>query len=112
MRSSSILDRLEKAISAASALLEVPARDLDIEEGMVIQPGKNLSISLREIADSLAGVRGYKIATGLAPGLEAAVNFEISELTHGLGVHPVELTVDPYTGTVSLLRREGLRPER
>jgi carbon-monoxide dehydrogenase large subunit len=93
----------EKAIAAASALLEVPAHDLDIEEGMVIQPGRNLSISLREIADSLAGVPGYKIAAGLAPGLEAAVNFEISELTYGLGVHAVELTVDPDTGNVSLL---------
>jgi carbon-monoxide dehydrogenase large subunit len=43
------------------------------------------------------------VPTGLAPGLEAAVNFEISELTYGLGVHAVELTVDPDTGNVSLL---------
>jgi carbon-monoxide dehydrogenase large subunit len=93
----------EKAISAAAALLEVPSNDLDIEEGMVVQPGKNLSISLREIADSLAGIPGYRIAAGLAPGLEAAVNFEISALAYGLGVHAVELMVDPNTGGVSLL---------
>jgi CO/xanthine dehydrogenase Mo-binding subunit len=43
------------------------------------------------------------VPAGLAPGLEAAVNFEISELTYGLGVHAVELTVDPDTGNVSLL---------
>jgi carbon-monoxide dehydrogenase large subunit len=93
----------EKAITAAAALLDVPASDLDIEDGMVVQTGKNLSISLREIADSLAGVPGYKIAGGLAPGLEAAVNFDISALTYGLGVHAVELTVDPNTGGVKLL---------
>jgi aerobic carbon-monoxide dehydrogenase large subunit len=93
----------EKAIVAASALLEVPAHDLDIEDGMIIQPGKNLSISLREIADSLAGIPGYEIAAGLAPGLEAAVNFEISALTYGLGVHAVELMVDPDTGGVRIL---------
>lgn len=93
----------EKAIVAAAALLEVPASDLVIDDGVILQPGKNLSISLREIADSLAGVPGYKIAAGLAPGLEAAVNFEVSALTYGLGVHAVELEVDPDTGGVGLL---------
>jgi carbon-monoxide dehydrogenase large subunit len=93
----------EKTIAAAAALLDVPAGELDIEDGMVVQTGKNLSISLREVADSLAGAPGYKIAGGLPPGLEAAVNFETSALTYGLGVHAVELTVDPDTGSVTLL---------
>ena len=40
---------------------------------------------------------------GLAPGLEFAVNFETSALTYGIGVHAVELEVDPLTGGVTLL---------
>jgi carbon-monoxide dehydrogenase large subunit len=93
----------EKAIAAAATLLDLPPDNLDIIDGMVGEPGKNLSISLREIADSLAGAPGYKMAAGLAPGLESAVNFETSALTYGLGVHAVELEVDARTGGVTLL---------
>lgn len=93
----------EKAIAAASVMLEVPKENLNIEDGMVREPGKNLAISLSEIADSLAGAPGYKMATGLTPGLEAAVNFETSALTYGLGAHAVELEVDVNTGGVKLL---------
>jgi len=39
----------------------------------------------------------------MAPGLDAAVNFETSALTYGLGAHAVELEVDPQTGGVKLI---------
>ena len=42
-------------------------------------------------------------SSGLAPGLEAAVNFETSSLTYGIGAHTVELEVDPLTCGVRLL---------
>jgi carbon-monoxide dehydrogenase large subunit len=58
---------------------------------------------LRDIADSLAGAPGYKMPARLAPGLEFAVNFETSALTYGIGVHAVELEVDPLTGGVRLI---------
>jgi carbon-monoxide dehydrogenase large subunit len=93
----------KKAIAAAALILGVAAEDLDIRDGIVKERGRNLSISLREIADTLAGAPGYKIPSGLAPGLESAVNFEISALTYGIGVHAVELEVDPLTGGVTLL---------
>ena len=93
----------EKAIAAAARLLDVPEESLDIRDGLVIETGKNLSISLREIADSLAGAPGYKMPAGMAPGLESAVNFETSALTYGIGAHAVELEVDPLTGGVTLL---------
>ena len=93
----------DKAIAAAARLLDVPEDSLDIRDGLVMETGKNLSISLRDIADSLAGAPGYKMPAGLAPGLEAAVNFETSALTYGIGAHAVELAVDPLTGGVSLL---------
>jgi len=92
-----------KAIAAAALLLEVPEENLDIRDGIVIEVEKNRSISLREIADSLAGAPGYKMPAGLPPGLESAVNFETSSLAYGIGVHAVELEVDTATGEVRLL---------
>jgi carbon-monoxide dehydrogenase large subunit len=93
----------EKAIAAAAILLDVAPDNLDIVDGMIGEPGKNLSISLRDVADSLAGAPGYKLPAGLAPGLDAAVNFETLALTYGIGAHAVELEVDPATGEVKLL---------
>lgn len=93
----------EKAIAAAAIMLDVPEGALDIRDGLVIATGRNLSISLRDIANTLAGAPGYKIPSGLAPGLESAVNFETSALTYGIGAHAVELEVDPLTGGVKLL---------
>ena len=94
----------EKAIAAAAIILDVPEEILDIRDGIVIATGKNLSISLRDIANTLAGAPGYNIPSGLAPGLEFAVNFETSSLTYGIGAHAVELEVDPLTGGVRLLK--------
>ena len=93
----------EKAIMAAARLLDVPEESLDIRDGIVIETGKNLSISLREIADSLAGAPGYKMPAGMAPGLESAINFETSALTYGIGAHACEVEVDALTGGVTLL---------
>jgi aerobic carbon-monoxide dehydrogenase large subunit len=93
----------EKAITTAALILQTAQENLDIRDGIIVARGKNVSISLREIADTLAGAPGYKIPSGIAPGLEAAVNFETSALTYGLGVHAVELEVDPLTGGVTLV---------
>jgi carbon-monoxide dehydrogenase large subunit len=93
----------KKAIAAAALILGVSEDNLDIRDGIIVEHGTNKSVSLREIADTLAGAPGYKIPVGLSPGLEAAVNFETSALTYGIGVHAVELEVDPLTGGVTLL---------
>ena len=93
----------EKVIAAAAVMLDVPAENLDIRDGIIMETGKNLSISLRDIANTLAGAPGYKIPSGLSPGLEFAVNFETSALTYGIGAHAVELEVDRHTGNVSLI---------
>ncbi len=92
----------EKVIAAAAVLLETTPDKLDIHDGMVGEPGKNVALSLGEIADSLAGAPGYKMPEGIAPGLEAAINFETSALSYGIGVHAVELEVDRDTGAVKL----------
>src|SRR5262249_26473883 len=80
-----------------------PEEKLDLRDGLIVEVDTNHSISLRDIADSLAGAPGYKMPEGLAPGLEFAVNFETSALTYGIGAHAVELEVDPLTGGVRLL---------
>jgi aerobic carbon-monoxide dehydrogenase large subunit len=92
----------EKAIAAAAVLLETSADKLEIRDGMVGEPGKNIAISLGDIADSLAGAPGYKMPEGMSPGLESAVNFETSALNYGIGVHAVELEIDRNTGGVKL----------
>jgi carbon-monoxide dehydrogenase large subunit len=92
----------DKAIAAAAILLETAPDKLEIQDGMVGEPGKNISISLGDIADSLAGAPGYKMPDGVAPGLEAAINFETSALSYGIGVHAVELEVDCSTGGIKL----------
>jgi aerobic carbon-monoxide dehydrogenase large subunit len=93
----------EKAVATAALILGIAQENLDIRDGMIMAHGKNVSIPLREIADALAGAPGYKIPSGIAPGLESAVNFETAALTYGIGVHAVELEVDPLTGSVTLL---------
>jgi carbon-monoxide dehydrogenase large subunit len=93
----------EKAIAAAALILGIAEEKLDIRDGIIMEHGKNASLTLREIADTLAGAPGYRIPSGIAPGLESAVNFETSALTYGVGVHAVELEVDPLTGSVTLL---------
>jgi carbon-monoxide dehydrogenase large subunit len=94
----------EKAIAAAALILGIAEEKLDIRDGIIMEHGKNASVTLREIADTLAGAPGYKIPSGIRPGLEAAMNFETSALTYGVGVHAVELEVDPLTGGVTLLK--------
>jgi aerobic carbon-monoxide dehydrogenase large subunit len=94
----------EKAIAAAAVLLDVKPDNLEIRDGIIGEPGRNLSISLREVADSLAGAPGYQMPAGIAPGLDAAVNFETSALTYGFGAHAVELEIDSLTGGVKILR--------
>jgi carbon-monoxide dehydrogenase large subunit len=93
----------KKAIATAALILGIAEENLDIRDGIIMAQGKNVSLPLREIADTLAGAPGYKIPSGIAPGLESAVNFETSALTYGIGVHAVELEVDPLTGSVTLL---------
>jgi aerobic carbon-monoxide dehydrogenase large subunit len=93
----------KKAVATAALILGIAEENLDIRDGIIMADGKNVSIPLREIADTLAGAPGYKVPSGIAPGLESAVNFETSALTYGIGVHAVELEVDPLTGGVTLL---------
>ncbi len=93
----------QKAISVAAKLLETQPERLDIRDGMIGDGGRNLTLSLGDIANILAGAPGYAMPEGVSPGLEFSENFQTSSLAYGLGVHAVELEVDIPTGSVTLL---------
>jgi carbon-monoxide dehydrogenase large subunit len=93
----------DKAIAVAAKLLETEPERLHIHDGMIGEPGRNLTLSLADIANTLAGAPGYAMPENTSPGLEVAKNFQTSSLTYGLGVHAVELEVDIGTGGVTLL---------
>ena len=93
----------EKAIRVAAKLLETEPERLHIRDGMIGEPGRNLTLSLGDIANTLAGAPGYAMPENISPGLEVSENFQTSSLTYGLGVHAVELEVDIRTGGVTLL---------
>ena len=95
----------EKALKAASEILEAAEVDLDIAQGRVFVKGvPERAVTLGEIAQKLAGMPGFAIPGGLPPGLEAREAFESDGLTYANGCHVAEVEVDPETGHVAILR--------
>ncbi len=95
----------EKAIDVAALLLETNAGDLVLREGRVEVAGAPGSgMTLREVAEAVAGVPGYALPGNFEPGLESTQSFLPSALTYGFGCHTVEVEVDPETLGVRILR--------
>jgi len=93
----------EKALKAASEMLEVGVDDLELQDGRVqVQGVPNLGVSFAELGTAMAGVPGYKLPGELPPGLEHSHNFLGTSLTYAGAVIAVELEVDPETGHVKL----------
>jgi len=95
----------QKALRAASAMLEAAEADLEIVGGRVrVKGAPDMSVGLGEIARALAGMPGYAMPAGMTPGLAAEAHFEPSNLTYCNGCHAAEVAVDPETGRVRILR--------
>ena len=95
----------DKALAAASAQLEVSQGDLELRDGRVHLVGApDVGMSLAELATLLAGVPGFDLPAGLEPGLSASVHFDPGALTYCNGTHAAEVSVDPDTGGVRVLR--------
>jgi len=95
----------EKTLLAASHLLEVDAGDLDIAGDRVILKGaKDVSLSLAEIARTMAGAPGFVLPGNLPPGLEATENVVIDQMTYGNGTAVAEVEVDIKTAAVKVTR--------
>lgn len=94
---------IEGRAKAASEMLEVGVKDLELEDGRVqVQGVPNLGVSFVELGTAMAGVPGYKLPGDLPPGLEHSHNFLGTSLTYSGAVIAVELEVDPETGHVNL----------
>ena len=65
----------EKAIRVAAKLLETEPERLHIRDGMIGEPGRNLTLSLGDIANTLAGAPGYAMPENISPGLEVSGEF-------------------------------------
>src|SRR5262249_40279309 len=76
----------KKALLAASHLLEADAGDLEIAGDRVVLKGAtDVSVSLGDIAQALAGAPGFVLPGNLPPGLEATENVVIDQMTYGNG---------------------------
>ena len=99
------LELREKAIRAASHQLEAAEEDLELAGGAVRVRGvPELSVTLKDLARALSGMKGYSRPKGMAPSLEATADFLPHDVTYGFATHVVEAEVDPGTGGVRILR--------
>ena len=93
-----------KALDIGAHLLEAAAGDLVLRDGRVeVKGAPGSGISLREIAEAVAGVPGYAMPGNFEPGLESTQSFLPSALTYGFGCHAVEVEVDPETMHVRIV---------
>lgn len=93
-----------KLLEAAAHILEAASADLEIVSGEVRVSGSDKSVTVGEVAWSLAGQPGYAIPGGLPPGLEARINFEVDNISYCNGSHACEVSVDPETSAIEILR--------
>lgn len=91
-----------KALAAAAAMLEVPIEELEIVATTVVVKGRNLGLTLGEVARALEGVPGYPLPGGLDAGLEATERVIINDMTFSHGTAIVEVEVDADTGAVAV----------
>ena len=94
----------EKALAAASQLLQVPAEKLDIRNGEVVQPHATdgPSISLADVARAFDP--NSPTFLGGAPGLAAEGWFHSSHMVYPYGVHIAQVRIDRDTGAVKVER--------
>ena len=91
----------DKVLVIAGHLLEAGAQALEIDGRFVTFKGEGgARISLAEIARAVAGLPGYYLPGGIAPGLEATEKIVIDDMTYANGTAVAEVEVDVETGRV------------
>ena len=94
-----------KAIELAGQLMQTPAKDLDIVDGVVIRRGAPVgspSVSLAEIARTLAP--NSKTRGQHEPGLSAEGWFFTDHMAFPYGIHVAVVRIDRETGDVKVER--------
>jgi aerobic carbon-monoxide dehydrogenase large subunit len=99
----------KKALKIASHLLEADESALEIDHDRVrVVSSHDRSVTLGQIARSVAGTAGYALPPDVTPGLEASENLVIDDMAHANGAAVVEVEVDIETGHVKIMRFVGL----
>ena len=99
------LEVREMAIKAAASQIEAAEEDLELADGAVRVRGvPEVSVSLKELARALSGMKGYTRPKGMPSSLESTADFLPHDVTYGFATHVVEVEVDPGTGGVRILR--------
>ena len=94
-----------KAIKAAAHQLEAAEDDLELADGAVRVRGvPELSVTLKDLARALSGMKGYSRPKDMPSSLEATADFLPHDVTYGFATHVVEVEVDAGTGGVRILR--------
>ncbi|HZT52454.1 MAG TPA: xanthine dehydrogenase family protein molybdopterin-binding subunit [Stellaceae bacterium] len=95
----------DKALAIAAHLLEAAEADLEIVGDKVrVKGASELGVTLAEVARAVAGMPGYSLPPGIAPGLEATEHMVEDRMAYTNGAAVAEVEVDPETGHVALLR--------
>jgi len=92
----------EKALEFASELLQTPASDLDIVDGVVARRNGGPSITLAEIAKRIAP--GAKLLRGRPPQLAAHGWYNTPHTVFPYGAHLAVVRVDRDTGKITVER--------
>jgi carbon-monoxide dehydrogenase large subunit len=99
----------KKALKIASHLLEADESELEIEHDRVrVVSSHDRSVTLGQLARSVAGTAGYALPPEVTPGLEATEHLVIDDMAHANGAAVVEVEVDIETGRVEIRRFVGL----
>lgn len=96
--------KAEKALKAASVILETPEDQLELNDGRVRIKGGNRSIDLGEIARALRGAPGYAFPGDIEPGLESSAQWRTDALAYANACHIAEVEVTPELGHVEIRR--------
>lgn len=94
----------EKALTAATQLLQVEAGELDIVDGWIVRIGQSSgpSISLGDVARAFDPNSPTFI--GGVPGLSAEGWFHSTHMVYPYGVHIAQVSIDPDTGSIKTER--------
>jgi carbon-monoxide dehydrogenase large subunit len=93
----------EKALSIAGHMLEASPEDLEIVGTEIrLKGAAGLKVTLAQVAKASLGVAGNYLVGGLPPGLEAAEQFIVNEMTYANGTAVAVVEVDPDTGGVAV----------
>ncbi|MCC7486049.1 MAG: xanthine dehydrogenase family protein [Burkholderiales bacterium] len=94
-----------KAKMLAAGMMECREEDLELAGGRVrLRSDPEVGKTLRELAVTAAGMPGFSMAGGLAPGLEHTAHFTPGQSAYSNGTHVAEVEVDIETGAVTILR--------